>query len=60
MYCDNYCPIDFEKLQQDYDTNNASVQITAYVNKDHYTKNNLRLDGNDCVRCYDKNGFRRT
>ena len=54
MYCDNYCPIDFEKLQQDYDTNNASVQITAYVNKDHYTKNNLRLDGNDCVRCYDK------
>ena len=54
MYCDNYCPIDFEKLQSDYYNNNALIQITAYANKDCYTKDNLSLAENGKVLCYDK------
>lgn len=54
MYCDNYCPIDFSKLQESYFKNHAMVQITAYANKDEYTKDNLLLNGEGQVLCYDK------
>lgn len=54
MYCDNYCPIDFQKLEESYFRNQALLQITAYANTDHYTKNNLRVSDNGQVLCYDK------
>lgn len=53
MYCDNYCPIDFEKLCDDYQANHAWVQLSAYSNKDHYTKDNMALQGEKVVK-YDK------
>ncbi len=34
MYCDNYCPIDFEQLKIDFVTNRSLIQISAYSNKD--------------------------
>lgn len=54
MYCDNYCPINFKKLQKDYLDNGADIQITAYANKDGYTKSNLLIDATNKVTCYDK------
>lgn len=55
MYCDNYCPIDYEKLVSDYYNNSAKIQLTAYKNADSYTKNNLLIDRTDNrVICYDK------
>lgn len=54
MYCDNYCPIDFQKLVMDAEANDALIQITAYANKDGYTKNNLKIAENGCVVSYDK------
>lgn len=54
MYCDNYCPIDFEKLCADYVVKKADIQITAYANKDGYTKNNLKVGEDDRIECYDK------
>lgn len=54
MYCDNYCPIQFEKLEQDFIDNNALIQISAYENADKYTKDNLRIDSNGKVTAYDK------
>ncbi|MDE6433445.1 MAG: HAD-IIIA family hydrolase [Lachnospiraceae bacterium] len=54
MYCDNYCPIDFQKLVMDAEDHDAMIQITAYANKDGYTKNNLRIAENGCVLSYDK------
>ena len=54
MYCDNYCPIDFEKLKSDFVTNNALIQITAYANKDGYTKNNIYVDDAGRMTVYDK------
>lgn len=54
MYCDNYCPIDFEKLVGEYEKNNARVQITAYANRDGYTKNNLKIAEDGKIEVYDK------
>ena len=54
MYCDNYCTIDFTKLCNDYFSNNAKIQLTAYENKDGYTKDNLIISEDGCITCYDK------
>lgn len=53
MYCDNYCPIDYTRLCRDYEENNAWIQLSAYENKDGYTKNNLLVD-NGMITVYDK------
>lgn len=54
MYCDNYCPINFEQLCNDFYSHDADIQITAYANKDLYTKDNLNIDIDGRVSCYDK------
>ncbi len=53
MYCDNYCPLRFERMERQFLESGMSVQITAYANKDNYTKGNLKIqDG--IVQVYDK------
>ena len=54
LYCDNYCPISFAKLLEDYHKNNALLQFTAYHNEDSYTKNNLLIAPGGRVEVYDK------
>ena len=54
MYCDNYCPIDYRKLEDDFYNNNALIQVSVYENKDNYTKNNMLLEENGKVLVYDK------
>ena len=54
MYCDNYCPIDFEKLVDDAKKNNSDIQITAYANKDGYTDSNLKIGKDGKILIYDK------
>lgn len=53
MYCDNYCPIDFLRLVRDYEDGNAFIQLSAYENKDGYTKSNLLVEDGK-VKVYDK------
>ena len=54
-YCDNYCPVDLEGLQEAFLRNRAKVQLTVYSNKDGYTKSNLRVDpSSGRVEVYDK------
>lgn len=54
MYCDNYCPIDYSRLKEDFRRNDAWIQISVYENKDGYTKSNLVIDKNGEVLAYDK------
>ena len=55
MYCDNYCPIDFDKLVNDAFINDAMIQMSVYSNKDGYTKNNIKMnDDGRLVDIYDK------
>ncbi len=53
MYCDNYCPIDFERLYNEYISNHAAIQLSVYANKDKYTKDNLIIEDGK-VTLYDK------
>lgn len=53
MYCDNYCPINFQQLVRDYESNHARIQLSAYENKDGYTKSNLLIN-DGLVKNYDK------
>lgn len=54
MYCDNYCPIDFEKLVELSFANDATIQFSVYSNKDGYTKNNFKLAEDGKVLLYDR------
>ena len=54
MYCDNYCPIDFNRLCREYQQHNADLQFVAYENKDGYTRNNLKIAEDGAVEVYDK------
>lgn len=55
MYCDNYCPIDFRALSKDSIRNDATIQLSVYSNKDHYTRDNLRIAHNSqMIEKYDK------
>lgn len=54
MYCDNYCPVNFERLVKAYEENGAWIQFTAYANLDGYTKNNLKIGDGGQVLVYDK------
>ncbi len=54
MYCDNYCPVNFERLVRAYEESGAWIQFTAYANLDGYTKNNLKIAEDGQVLAYDK------
>lgn len=53
MYCDNYWPMNIDKMWELFIEKGTSAQITVYSNKDNYTKNNLRAE-DSIVICYDK------
>lgn len=56
MYCDNYCPIDFNKLVNNYYNDNALIELSVYSNREDYTKSNIKIDDNsNMVLVYDKN-----
>jgi histidinol-phosphate phosphatase family protein len=54
LYCDNYCPLDFNKLWESFCSKKISAQITAYLNGDKYTKDNLRIGSDSIIAKYDK------
>lgn len=54
MYCDNYCPININKLNDISLMNKSKVTLTVYKNKDKWTKDNILVDDNDKVIIYDK------
>ena len=54
LYCDNYCPLQWDKLTAQYEKSGLPLQITVYENRDGYTKDNLRVSPEGVVTCYDK------
>lgn len=53
LYCDNYCPIDYKVAEKQFRDSDNTIQITAYTNRDVYTKNNIKASDNK-VEKYDK------
>ena len=54
MYCDNYWPLQLEKLEEFYNDKVADVLITVYSNKDNSTKNNVLVDSQSYIKKYDR------
>ena len=54
MYCDNYWPLDFDKLWEKYLLFKVEALVTVYTNKDNYTKSNNRVDKDGFIEVYDK------
>lgn len=53
MYCDNYCPLCFDRMERQFLESDTLAQITAYRNKETYTNGNLKVQDN-IVQVYDK------
>jgi D-glycero-D-manno-heptose 1,7-bisphosphate phosphatase len=54
LYCDNYWPMRMDRMWSRYAKAGAQAMITVYTNKDDYTRNSVRLDGEGFVVTYDK------
>jgi len=54
MYCDNFWPLQLEKLENFYRKLKADVLVTVYSNKDSSTKNNISIASSGFVARYDR------
>lgn len=54
MYCDNYWPLNLEKLCEFHESRGVSATVTVYSNKYGVTKNNALVDANGLVKKYDR------
>jgi D-glycero-D-manno-heptose 1,7-bisphosphate phosphatase len=54
LYCDNYWPMQVEKMWQRFVHAGVPAMITIYRNKDGYTRNTVRVDQDGYVSIYDK------
>jgi histidinol-phosphate phosphatase family protein len=54
LYCDNYWPMRFDAMWQQFCSNGASALVTAYRNQDQYTRDNLQVDDAGYVALYDR------
>lgn len=54
MYCDNYWPMDIDKMWERYIRTNVPAMVTVYRNRDGYTTNSVKVDEKGYVIDYDK------
>uniref|UniRef100_UPI0040474B01 HAD-IIIA family hydrolase n=1 Tax=Algoriphagus sp. TaxID=1872435 RepID=UPI0040474B01 len=54
LYCDNYWPMSFEKMWDTFTAVKVDALVTVYLNRDGYTKSNIRIDDKGFIEVYDK------
>jgi len=54
LYCDNYCPLDMERLWHEFVSKDVAGLITVYGNTDRYSRDNVRVDEQGYVRLFDR------
>ena len=54
LYCDNYWPMQIDKMWPRFVGSRAPAMITVYTNKDDYTRNSVRVGADGYVEIYDK------
>ncbi len=54
LYCDNYWPMQIDRMWSRFVAVGAPAMITVYTNKDGYTRNSVRVDPDGHVAVYDK------
>lgn len=53
LYCDNYWPMRMDQMWDRYTSLSVPAMVTVYTNRDGYTRNNVRVDGEGYVVAYD-------
>lgn len=53
LYCDNYWPMDLERMWRHFTDRNVAAQVTVYSNCDAYSRNNVAVDADGLVSAYD-------
>ena len=54
LYCDNYWPMQIDKMWPRFVASGAPAMITVYTNRDDYTRNSVRVGADGYVEVYDK------
>jgi len=54
VYCDNYWPMQMDRMWRRFVEAGTPAMLTVYANKDNYTKHTLKLDEAGFVTVYDK------
>lgn len=54
LYCDNYWPMQMDRMWKRFLAANVPAMLTVYSNKDAYTKDTLKVDEAGFVTVYDK------
>lgn len=54
MYCDNYWPMPFARMWQQFEARGVQGLLTIYRNRDRSTRDNVRVDDAGYVTLYDK------
>jgi histidinol-phosphate phosphatase family protein len=54
LYCDNYWPLNLQKMYTKFIESQTDALVTIYGNKDGYTKSNCIVDKDDFLIVYDK------
>lgn len=54
LYCDNYWPMQIERMWPRFVSGGTLAMITVYTNRDGYTRNSVRIDSMGYVAKYDK------
>jgi len=54
MYCDNYWPIQMDRMWEEFQAAGVPAMVTVYRNADGYTRSSVRVDDEGFVRTYDR------
>jgi histidinol-phosphate phosphatase family protein len=54
LYCDNYWPMDFDRMWQTRLQHGCSCQVTVYSNDDGYSRDSVIVDGDSRVSVFDR------
>jgi D-glycero-D-manno-heptose 1,7-bisphosphate phosphatase len=54
LYCDNYWPLQMDRLWARYEEAGAPALVTIYRNADGYSRDNVRLDDDGFITEYDR------
>jgi D-glycero-D-manno-heptose 1,7-bisphosphate phosphatase len=54
LYCDNYWPMQLDRMWHRFTAADVPAMITVYSNKDGYTRSSVRVDQDGYVAVYDK------
>jgi D-glycero-D-manno-heptose 1,7-bisphosphate phosphatase len=54
LYCDNYWPMQFDRMWEAYQESGAPAQVTVYSNRDGYTKDCVIVGQDGFVRVFDR------